>query len=374
MLSVTQPSRTRTLYISIITLCILLLYGTYIMYYNNVYIIPFCYSIISGLSTCLGAIIVIFSNRPIVDIHLAYTCGLATGVMVYISIIDMLLPALYNTYILKGVTIGLFFSGAIFIYVLIRILPEADLINAFTDINNNNNNNNNTIKQANIAEIEIQPMMIDIEAQQTNNNTYNHSNSLLDIMDNGMNLNTLSPRKLATLKTKSEPIISQNNDINNNASVQSYNTRTLRFGIITCIVLGIHNLPEGLSVFITSLDNHSNGILMTIAISIHNIAEGLVVAVPIYSSTHNIIQTILLTTLSGITEPLGALLSITLFSKYLTHTIVQYCIIFVSGIMFSVSLTELLPEGLNYNKHNYFVGGIVSGVVVMAIAIYLAEL
>lgn len=71
---------------------------------------------------------------------------------------------------------------------------------------------------------------------------------------------------------------------------------------------------------------------------------------------------------------LGALLSITLFHSYLTHLMVIYSLVFVSGIMFGVSCIELVPEGIRYQQHQYFISGIISGIMIMCGAIFLAEL
>lgn len=56
-------------------------------------------------------------------------------------------------------------------------------------------------------------------------------------------------------------------------------------GILTAIGIGIHNFPEGLAVFMTSLSDTSMGIPLAFAIAIHNIPEGIAIAMPVYFAT-----------------------------------------------------------------------------------------
>ena len=335
-----------------VTFSILLLYAIYTMYYNTKLVLPFCLSVISGLSTCIGALIVISTSTPITDTHLAYTCGLAAGVMLYISIFDMLLPAVFSSLTNKVNTAALFVAGNVFLCVVVQLLPDDNLIEMISPAGTDRV----TIKRVDVAASGTE---YDIE-----------SNTLIPI-----STASISPRANRTPKqSHSAPSLTVSNGSSTTDLVTTHNTRTLRFGLITAIVLAIHNLPEGLSVFISALDNKQAGLLMAFAISLHNIAEGLVVAVPVYATTRNVMHTVVLTSLSGVTEPIGALLSITLFHNYLTHTAVQYALVFVAGIMFAVSLVELLPEGLRYRQNKHFTAGIVSGVLIMATAVYMAEL
>jgi len=78
--------------------------------------------------------------------------------------------------------------------------------------------------------------------------------------------------------------------------------------ILAALAIAIHNFPEGLATFMGTLSDASVGVSLAIAIAIHNIPEGICVAVPIYYSTGSRIQAFLWAFLSGISEPVGALL------------------------------------------------------------------
>ena len=73
-------------------------------------------------------------------------------------------------------------------------------------------------------------------------------------------------------------------------SVEEMNRRPrdrklMRMGLMTALVIGIHNFPEGIATFMSAIDNPTLGIAIAAAIAIHNIPEGIAVSVPIYYAT-----------------------------------------------------------------------------------------
>ncbi len=103
-----------------------------------------------------------------------------------------------------------------------------------------------------------------------------------------------------------------------------------RTGIFTAIAIAIHNFPEGFATFISSLNDLTLGIPIAIAIAIHNIPEGIAVSLPIYQATKNRKKAFYYATLSGLAEPLGAIIGfffiILLHRNYYTcHNFWYYC-------------------------------------------------
>ena len=85
--------------------------------------------------------------------------------------------------------------------------------------------------------------------------------------------------------------------------------KLLSTGFVVTLGLIIHNFPEGMAVFLSSFTNVRLGILLAIAIAIHNIPEGIAVAAPIYHATLNKSKAIKYAFISGMAEPLGAIIS-----------------------------------------------------------------
>ena len=115
--------------------------------------------------------------------------------------------------------------------------------------------------------------------------------------------------------------------------------------------------------------------LLVLAITLHNIPEGLCVACPIYSATGSVWEATKLATLSGLTEPIGALMALFVFSGVndngLLEVILNYVLVFVGGVMLSVSIRELIPEAIASGHVESMKKGFVGGALVMGITMYV---
>ncbi|MBQ8292979.1 MAG: zinc transporter ZupT [Bacilli bacterium] len=119
-------------------------------------------------------------------------------------------------------------------------------------------------------------------------------------------------------------------------------------GFVSMLAIAIHNFPEGIATFMSSYGNIALGLSITLAIAFHNIPEGITVALPIYLSTNNKKKALLYTFLSGITEPLGALLAYFVLRFFLTNFIMGSIFGIVAGIMIYIAVDDLIPSSRNY--------------------------
>lgn len=140
----------------------------------------------------------------------------------------------------------------------------------------------------------------------------------------------------------------------------------LRMGMFSALAIGIHNFPEGLATFIGGLENPTLGISIAIAIAIHNIPEGIAVSVPIYYASKSRKKAFLLSFLSGLAEPVGALLGYFLLYNFFSPATFGVVFASVAGIMVYISLDELLPTAEKYGEHHIAIYGLIAGMVVMA--------
>lgn len=129
-----------------------------------------------------------------------------------------------------------------------------------------------------------------------------------------------------------------------------------KLGIISAVVLIMHNIPEGIITFLTSNNDLELGIKIAIAITLHNIPEGIAISIPIYYSTKRVGKAIATTLISGLSEPLGAILAYLFLYKYITNDILNLIFIMVAGIMISLAINEILKESIKYsNKNNKYI-------------------
>lgn len=158
---------------------------------------------------------------------------------------------------------------------------------------------------------------------------------------------------------------------------QAGNEKALhRLGLMSALAIAIHNFPEGIATFIGALNDPEMGAGITFAIAIHNIPEGIAVAIPIYYATKSKGKALLYATLSGLSEPVGALLCwgiAAIFGVELTGGSPAFPLVLaaVAGIMIYISLDELLPTAEKYGKHHIAITGVIGGMAIMGISLLI---
>lgn len=152
-----------------------------------------------------------------------------------------------------------------------------------------------------------------------------------------------------------------------NKLLQLENESLLKIGILSMIALMIHNFPEGIATFMGSIKDTTLGLKLSFAIMLHNIPEGIAIAVPIYYATNSKKKAVLNTFLSGIAEPLGAIFAFLFLKNYINDTILNMILLLVSGIMISMSINEMLPKALSYNKPKYIYLGLLLGIILITL-------
>ena len=155
------------------------------------------------------------------------------------------------------------------------------------------------------------------------------------------------------------------------ATWQRDRDRLQRVGVMTAIGIVIHNFPEGLATFMSALEDVRLGVAIAIAIAIHNIPEGIAVAVPIYYASGSRKKALKASFLSGLAEPLGALIGGIVLLPFMSPTVYGVIMGAVAGIMVFISLDELLPTAEAYGKHHLAIFGVVLGMAIMALTLLL---
>ena len=116
------------------------------------------------------------------------------------------------------------------------------------------------------------------------------------------------------------------------------------------LAVTIHNLPEGAAcgailAGVLSGDGAvtmAGAITLSIGIAIQNFPEGAIISLPLRSEGHSRGRSFLLGALSGIVEPIGAILAIALAS--IVTPVLPYLLAFAAGAMIYVVVEELIPE------------------------------
>lgn len=247
----------------------------------------------AGLSTGIGGLVVFFIRKPKLS-YLSPMLGFAAGVMIYVSMVELLLESIETVgFLLANIA---FFIGILFMFMLDKLVPH---------------------------------LHIDTEPEPFH-------------------------------KDKVESSFDEKTE-----------TRLRRAGVLTAIGIALHNFPEGIAVFTVSILDISLGIPIAIAIAVHNIPEGISVAVPIFYSTKSRTKGFGYSLLSGIAEPVGALIGFLILYPFLTEVLLQATLAFVGGIMVFISFDELLPISRDYGNEHTSNIGLFLGMLIMMVTLLL---
>lgn len=147
--------------------------------------------------------------------------------------------------------------------------------------------------------------------------------------------------------------------------------KMMRMGLITALAISIHNFPEGMATFVSALQGEGLALPITMAIAIHNIPEGVAVAVPLFYATGSRKKALGYSLLSGLSEPMGALIGYLLLRPFMSDTLMGILFGAIAGVMVYISLDELLPSAEEYGEHHQAMLGVIAGMAVMAVSLLL---
>ena len=168
----------------------------------------------------------------------------------------------------------------------------------------------------------------------------------------------------------------QGNSVDKLTEVHS--SKLMRMGLFTALAIAIHNFPEGLATFLAALEDPMIGVALAIAIALHNIPEGISVSIPIYYATGNRKKAFVYSFLSGLAEPIGALIGFWILTIFVGNeggsiqsNIMGMLFSGVAGVMVYISLDELLPTSRAYCKGHDSIIGLVIGMAIMSLSLLL---
>lgn len=143
----------------------------------------------------------------------------------------------------------------------------------------------------------------------------------------------------------------------------------LKIGVLSFISLCIHNFPEGIATFLSSMINIKLGLSLTIGIMLHNIPEGICIALPLYQATKSKTKVMLSCLLVSISEPLGGIIAYLFLRNNINNLTISIILLFVSGLMITLSINNIYKEVID--KKTALLKGIAIGLVITIIALLM---
>ncbi|MGZ8185511.1 MAG: ZIP family metal transporter [Methylobacter sp.] len=149
-------------------------------------------------------------------------------------------------------------------------------------------------------------------------------------------------------------------------SVSDTQLNSLKKVWLFIIAITIHNFPEGMSVGVSFGSGEiKNGIVLAIAIALQNIPEGLAVSLPLVGLGYNKWKAIGIATLTGMVEPVGGLLGITMVTVF--QPVLPMAMGFAAGAMLFVISEEIIPETHSQGRSRYATFALMIGFIIMMV-------
>jgi len=265
-------------------------------------------TLFAGLATGLGGLVVFLARKPNMTL-LSFGLGLSSGVMIYISLVELLPVASELIGESRGAEAGewlatlCFFGGILVAAGIDMLIPEPQ-------------------NPHEAVPLEVLQLIAQDEC----------------VMDSGPETSA----RAASLA---------------------------RLGPLTALVIALHNLPEGMATFASALADPSLGVSIAMAVAIHNIPEGISVGVLTLFATGSRNKAVFYSFASGMAEPLGALMAYLVLMSFLSDVVVAAMLAAVGGVMVFISFDELFPAAREYGKGHTAIAGVVLGMALMAVSL-----
>lgn len=147
----------------------------------------------------------------------------------------------------------------------------------------------------------------------------------------------------------------------------------LQKSVMLILAVTLHNIPEGMAIGVVFAGMVGSSPIITVAsafalaigIAVQNFPEGAIISMPLMGTGISKRKAFVYGAMSGIVEPIGAILTILLTS--LIMPILPYILSFAAGAMFYVVIEELIPEAQSGEHSNTATIGAAIGFVLMMI-------
>ncbi len=277
------------------------------------FLFAFFLSLLAGLSTTIGSVIAFIVKKPNPK-FISFIMGFSAGVMIFISFVELLLNSISSIGDQLGESIGYQF-GVLFFFLGMGIM-----------------------------------FLIDVVVS----HKYEFEDSIEILMnDNG----------------SYKPVLHHGHRHRQHFRGEKKNMKVEKTSLFIVLGVFIHNFPEGMATFIGTLTTIELGLLLTLAVALHNIPEGIAVSMPIYAYTGSKKKAFKWSFISGMSEPVGALIVWVVLFPFITPALLNALLGVVGGVMVYISLDELLPASRSLGKEQHSILGFITGMMIMALSL-----
>jgi ZIP family zinc transporter len=151
-----------------------------------------------------------------------------------------------------------------------------------------------------------------------------------------------------------------------------YNNHLTHIGLVSAAAVILHNIIEGMSLYLVTTNNLVSGLLMCIGIGLHNIPMGLVISSTLYTSNYSKKNIVIISLVVSISTFVGGLL---MFIIGGVPTITEGILLGITlGMLIYISIFELLHQIYHMKNKKICNIGITFGFILLIMGILIKYL
>jgi len=135
----------------------------------------------------------------------------------------------------------------------------------------------------------------------------------------------------------------------------------VKVGMLLAMGIALHNLPEGFAIVTGHAYLPTIGLVLATTVAAHNVPEGLITALSLYRGGVTKLKTFLIVLISGLVEPVGALMGMFLLWSF--PEVVGLALAFAGGAMIFITADELIPTAHHYGREHFITLGLIAGIL-----------
>ena len=161
-------------------------------------------------------------------------------------------------------------------------------------------------------------------------------------------------------------------DHEDNPSTHLDDDRNLKhIGLVASIALVIHNIVEGMAIYLLVTSDIKAGLLACIGVGLHNIPLGMVIASTFYKANHSKRNTIFIILGISLSTFVGGLFVFLFHLSNIIRLLESISLVITIGMLFYILIMELLPKILYHQDRKITVLGIALGIFMLVITLFL---
>ena len=150
-----------------------------------------------------------------------------------------------------------------------------------------------------------------------------------------------------------------------------HNEHLYHIGIVSSMAIILHNLIEGMSLYLVSSNNILLGLVLCIGIGLHNIPMGLIISSTLYNSNYSKKKTLNISLIVSISTFVGGIIMVILGE--VNHIVEAILLSFTLGMLVYISIFELFHQIYHMKDKKIVKMGIILGVILLILSVFLGH-